>query len=285
MKAKLNNKRRKLLKTSFSLVGLGLVGTNLIYAKETARISKKTQDSKHSLNSSYESLKQTDPEFFSNHTHFAFEEVSVKSNLEEREHLMIILASLIAIPALSEYKSLVQIALDSKVSPVAIKEILYQATPYVGMGKVIDFIHASNEIFVANNIALPLQPQGTTTKENRKEKGLSIQRKLFGDAIDRGNSTAPADVKHIREFLSANCFGDYYTRGGIDLKFRELLTFVYILSMGGAQPQLIAHVSGNLKVGNDRAKLIATITALIPYIGYPRSLNALSAVDEIIPAS
>ncbi|WP_239056455.1 carboxymuconolactone decarboxylase family protein [Helicobacter apodemus] len=87
----------------------------------------------------------------------------------------------------------------------------------------------------------------------------------------------------MRTFLSANCFGDYYTRGGLLLKFRELLTFVYILSMGGADSQVRAHIAGNLRIGNDRAKLIAVVTALVPYIGYPRSLNALSVLDEIAP--
>ncbi len=37
------------------------------------------------------------------------------------------------------------------------------------------------------------------------------------------------------------------------------------------------------RAGNDRGKLISVITALVPYIGYPRSLNALSALDEIAP--
>ncbi|RDU72786.1 carboxymuconolactone decarboxylase [Helicobacter aurati] len=228
-------------------------------------------------------LAKTDPEFFSNYVNFAFDEVIANSELELQERLMIILASLVAIPALSEYKTMAQAALNNKVSPVAIKEIVYQATPYIGMGKVIDFINATNAIFKHNNIALPLSPQATTTRETRFEEGLQTQRKLFGEAIDKGNAAAPADVKHIRNFLSANCFGDYYTRDGLDLKFRELLTFVYILSMGGADAQVRAHVAGNLRIGNDRAKLIAVVTALIPYIGYPRSLNALSAIDEFSP--
>jgi 4-carboxymuconolactone decarboxylase len=34
-------------------------------------------------------------------------------------------------------------------------------------------------------------------------------------------------------------------------------------------------------VGNDRAKLIGVITQLIPFIGYPRALNGLRAIDEV----
>ncbi|STQ86911.1 carboxymuconolactone decarboxylase family protein [Helicobacter muridarum] len=214
---------------------------------------------------------------------FAFDEVPSESRLELKEDLMIVLASLIAIPALSEFNNMLQAALKNGVEPVAIKEIIYQATPYVGMGKMLDFITATNEIFTQNKISLPLEPQGTTTLEDRVELGLQTQRTIFGEAIDKGNAATPKDYQHIRTFLSGNCFGDYYTRGGLDLKFRELLTFVYILSMGGADSQVRAHIAGNLRMGNDRAKLIAVISALVPYIGYPRSLNALSALDEIAP--
>lgn len=51
--------------------------------------------------------------------------------------------------------------------------------------------------------------------------------------------------------------------------------------MGGVEPQVKAHIQGNLNMGNDKTKLIAVVTALVPYIGYPKSLNALNAIDEI----
>jgi 4-carboxymuconolactone decarboxylase len=70
---------------------------------------------------------------------------------------------------------------------------------------------------------------------------------------------------------------------GLDLKTRELLTFVFLISLGGCEPQVKAHVTGNLKIGNDRERLIEVVTQLLPYIGYPRSLNALRMIDEIVP--
>ena len=225
-------------------------------------------------------LAQSDREFLSAYQNFAFDEVLSFTSLEEKERLMLTLGALIATQGLSEYKNILQAALNAGVSPVAIKEICYQATPYVGMGKGLDFILATNEIFKSRKIPLPLESQATTTRENRVQKGLEIQRKIFGEAIDKGNAAAPSDEKHIRTFLSGHCFGDFYTRGGLDLKFRELLTFVFVASLGGADAQVKAHIQGNLNMGNDRAKLIATITALIPYIGYPRALNALGAIPK-----
>jgi 4-carboxymuconolactone decarboxylase len=40
-------------------------------------------------------------------------------------------------------------------------------------------------------------------------------------------------------------------------------------------------VAANLHVGNDRARLIEVATQLLPFIGYPRTLNALRAIDEV----
>ena len=94
-------------------------------------------------------------------------------------------------------------------------------------------------------------------------------------------AAAPEDVKHIQDCLSAHCFGDYYTRGTLDLKMRELVTFTAIISIGGCEPQAKAHATANLSVGNTKADLIAVITTCLPYIGYPRTLNALSCVNEV----
>nr|WP_273404679.1 carboxymuconolactone decarboxylase family protein [Campylobacter avium] len=226
-------------------------------------------------------LAQEDLEFFTNYANFAFDEVFAHSQLEEKERLLLILAALVAIPAKEEFETMLKAALNVKVSPIAIKEVIYQATPYVGMGKVADILSITNKVFKQRGIKLPLAKQGRTTKENRYEKGLQAQVEIFGEGMRSARDKAANEKKHIIEFLSSNCFGDYYTRGGLELKFRELITFVYLISMGGAEPQVKAHIQGNLNMGNDRAKLIAVVTALIPYIGYPRSLNALNAIDEI----
>src|SRR4030088_3768503 len=95
-------------------------------------------------------------------------------------------------------------------------------------------------------------------------------------------ANATTDEKHIQRYLSANCFGDYLTRGGIDLKTRELLTFSMLVALGGCDAQVKGHVVANLNVGNVRARLIDVLTQLLPFIGYPRTLNGLRAVDEVM---
>jgi len=112
-------------------------------------------------------------------------------------------------------------------TPVEIKEIVYQAVPYVGMAKVFDFIHATNEVLTERGVALPLPGQSTTTPETRAEQGLAVQKQIIGSAVvEKLYASAPADQQHIQRYLSANCFGDHLTRTGIDVPTRELLTGV-----------------------------------------------------------
>ena len=230
-------------------------------------------------------LAVTDPELIETFDNFAFDEVLAYSELDTRTRLMIQLAALIASQALREYRVMVGAALTVGVTPVEMKEIVYQAVPYVGMGKVFNFIHATNEVLTERGIPLPLPGQSTATPDTRAEKGLEVQKHIVGaEAVEKLYASAPPDQQHIQHFLSANCFGDHLTRTGIDIPTRELLTLSMLVALGGCDQQVKGHVAANLHVGNDRAKLIDVLTQLLPFIGYPRTLNGLRAIDEVAPA-
>jgi 4-carboxymuconolactone decarboxylase len=230
-------------------------------------------------------LAQTDPELIEYFDNFAFDEVLRDSGLDTRTRLMVQLASMIACQAVSEYRLMVGAALTVGVTPVEVKEIVYQAVPYVGMAKVFDFLHATNDVLTERGVALPLPRQSTTTPQTRFEKGLAVQKEIVGaDRVDTLYASAPDDEQHIQRYLSANCFGDHLTRTGIDVPTRELLTFAMLVSLGGCEPQVKGHVAANLNVGNERARLLDVLTQLIPFIGYPRTLNALRVLDEVTSA-
>jgi len=228
-------------------------------------------------------LKVTDPELIEVFDNFAFDEVLSYGNLDDRTRLMVILAALIARQTLSEYKVMLRGALNVGVTPVEVKEIVYQAVPYCGIASVFDFIHATNEILESSGVRLPLEGQSTTSPATRFEKGLALQKAIFGEMIDHMYEAAPQNQMHINRYLADNCFGDYYTRTGLDIRTRELLTFAMVLSLGGCEAQLKAHVQGNVNVGNDKAVLLSVATQLLPYVGYPRTLNALRCLNEVIP--
>jgi len=225
-------------------------------------------------------LKVTDPELVELFDNWAFDEVMRDAPLNPKTRLMVQLAAIIACQAVSEYRVMLGAALHVGVTPVEVKEIVYQAVPYVGLAKVFDFLHATNEVLASRGIELPLPGQSTTTPDDRLEKGLRVQKAILSDRIDQMYAQSPQDQLHIQKYLSGNCFGDYLTRKGLDLKTRELLTFSMLTALGGCEPQLAGHVAANLAVGNDRQVLINTITQLVPFIGYPRTLNAIKVIND-----
>ena len=225
-------------------------------------------------------LADTDPQLVEVFDNWAFDEMLKESVLDTRTRLMVQLAAIIACQAVNEYRVMVGGALNVGVTPIEVKEIVYHAVPYVGMARVFDFLNATNDVLRARGIVLPLEDQSTTATETRFEKGLEVQRQAFGDRIDRMHKESPRDQVHIQRFLTANCFGDFYTRTGLDLKIRELLTFSMLAALGGCESQIAGHVAANLAVGNDRAVLVSTVTQLLPFVGYPRALNALKVINE-----
>ncbi|WBV53872.1 (R)-mandelonitrile lyase [Chryseobacterium gambrini] len=228
--------------------------------------------------------KETDPDLIEVFDNFAFDEVISHDKMDVKLRTLLIMASNIASQSLTEYKMFTNAALNVGVTPVEIKEVLYQAVPYVGIAKVIDFIYATNEIFKERNIALPLESQATTTPETRFEKGYAKQKEVVGDKIEGMYKNSPKDLLHIQRYLSANCFGDYITRNGLNIQTREMVTLSFLIALGGTESQIKGHIQGNANVGNSRQDLINVMTQLLPYVGYPRTLNAINCLNEILPS-
>lgn len=221
-------------------------------------------------------LHKTDPEFAQRFEYFAFQEAPKEEGrqLPEKTRYMAILAALIGCGGADAYGEMLPKALDG-VTPVMIKEIVYQSAAYLGCGRMLPFLSRTNEIFSQKGIELPLPAQATTTLENRLEKGVEAQAEIFGEHLKEAWKAG-----HINRWLAANCFGDYYTRKGLTLAERELITFCFLAAQGGCEPQLTAHAKGNMNMGNDKDFLLSVVSQCLPYIGYPRSLNAIACVNK-----
>ncbi len=227
-------------------------------------------------------LAQTDPEFAERFANFAFDEVvnELGRGLDDKTRFLAILATLLGCQGVDEFRVMAPAALNFGVTPVEIRETVYQAAAYLGIGRVYPFLKAMNECFETQGISLPLENQAQTTTENRLEKGNQVQVDIFGEGMRGFDKSGPEESRHINKWLADNCFGDYYTRTGLDNRQREMITFCFLAAQGGCEPQLTSHAAGNMRVGNDKQFLINVISQCVPYIGYPRSLNALRCVNE-----
>ncbi len=227
---------------------------------------------------------ETDPEFIDRFDTFAFDDVIETVKLPEPQRWRIVLALLLGCQGIDEFRAILPAALEMGVTAVEAKEIVYQSVAYLGVGRVYPYLKAVNEIFAARGIKLPLQPQAKNTTENRHETGEALIVEIFGDSMKGFAQSGPEKTRHIRRWLTENCFGDYYARGGLSLAERELMTFCFLLAQGGCESQLASHVIGNLRMGNTEELLIAAVSQAVPFIGYPRVLNALAMIEKGVEA-
>lgn len=224
-------------------------------------------------------LAETDPEFAERFCNFAFDEVVNSDDLDDRTHFLAILAALMGCQGTDAYREMLPAALNFGVTPVEVKETVYQAAAYLGIGRVLPFLQATNEILLSRGVKLPLEGQAKTTVQNRLEEGERAQIEIFGEGM-RGFADRGKENGRVNRWLVDNCFGDYYTRGGLDYKQREMITFCFLAAQGGCEPQLTSHAAANMRVGNGREFLVKVVAQCLPYIGYPRSLNALRCVND-----
>ena len=225
-----------------------------------------------------ENYYQTDPEFMERFAHFAFDEVVNEpgQELDPVTRHMAILATLLGCQGLDAFRELLPAALEAGVTPVMVKEIVYQAVDYLGIGRVLPFLQATNELLdPAGRIPAA---EGPGHDHHGKPAGKRVPRPkaaIFGPQMLEAWKAG-----HINRWLAANCFGDYYTRTGLTLAQREMITFCFLAAQGGCEPQLTSHAKGNMNLGNGKEFLIRLVSQCLPYIGYPRSLNAIACINK-----
>ncbi len=150
--------------------------------------------------------KKTGPEFAERFEHFAFDKVVNEDGqqLPGETRYLAILATLIGCGGVDAYEEILPRAMENGVAPVMVKECVYQAVDYLGYGRMLPFLNATNDVFSRSGIALPLPGQATTTMENRLEKGVAAQAAIFGDRMKEAWKQS-----HINRWLADNCIGIY----------------------------------------------------------------------------
>lgn len=221
------------------------------------------------------------PEYRTVKNNFIYGEVFEKEGLDQKTRFLVATAALVTTES-DDLKQILQAALNQGLDPVELQEVFHQAAPYVGFPKVEKGLTVLHDVLTNASITLPLAKQATVTQEDRLEKGIAAQKMLFGEMIDAMRTNAPENQKFMQDYLSAYCFGDTYTRSGLNLKTRELLTFVCIICLGGCDSQANSHAIANLVIGNGPEILYAAVAQSLPYIGFPRSLNAMTAINNAI---
>lgn len=118
-------------------------------------------------------------------------------------------------------------------------------------------------------------------EQTRYEAGTEQLKQVDGiggeNVIRSLEDVAPDLGRYIIEFA----FGDIYPRKGLTLQEREIITITSLLTSGGCEPQLEVHINGSLNVGISPKKIIETFIQCIPYVGFPRVLNAVFVAKKV----
>ena len=92
-------------------------------------------------------LAGTDPEFVQFFSTFAFGEVPAALDLDDRTRALGWLSTLLGCGGVDDFRMMLPGCLNLGLTPVEVKEIVYQANAYLGIGRVLPFLRATNEVF------------------------------------------------------------------------------------------------------------------------------------------
>ena len=133
---------------------------------------------------------------------FAFDEAAHQGSLDANKRFHVNLAALLGCQGVEAFTEMLPVALRVGVTPAEIKEIVYQATAYLGFGRVFPFMRAVNETLTAQGIALPLEGAATTTRETRLEAGVQAQVDVFGEGMRDVWRSGEEESRHLNRSLA-----------------------------------------------------------------------------------
>lgn len=228
-----------------------------------------------------QTLDPKDPELMSQLQRFIFGEVFYIGDLTNQQRELITCTILTVIQTLPQLKAHLNAALNVNVTPIELREAIYQCSPFIGYPKTLNAVNVFNNVLEIRGISLPLENQCNFEDNQRFEKGLKIEQELYGTEIkDKYNYLPDEYAKALPRFFTEWCFGDNYTREAMNIQTRELLIFVILVALNETN-QICSHVLGNIKVGNSLDTLYATLIQCLPYLGFPTIFNALNAIKEL----
>lgn len=118
-------------------------------------------------------------------------------------------------------------------------------------------------------------------KNKRFERGLERLNQIDGEGGEQVISSLKEIAPDLGDYIVEFAFGDIYSREGLNLQEREIVTLASLLTQGGCEVQLEVHIQAALNVSLTPEKIIECFLQCIPYVGFPRVLNAVFLADKL----
>lgn len=171
-------------------------------------------------------------------------------------------------------------ALNVGCTRTEIVETLIHASVYAGIPAALNGLTAAKEVFAART-DLPAEPVPATAPEgDRFDRGAAALAEVDGHAGEQVIASLQDIAPDFARYLIEFAFGDIYSRPGLDLRTRELVTVAMCTALGVA-PQLAVHVHGLLNVGGSEKEAVEVMIQMAGYAGFPAALNGIAVARTV----
>lgn len=228
-----------------------------------------------------ETLKDIAPDLARMTISFAYGEIYSRPALDLRQRQFVTVAALAAMGgAEPQLRFHIAGALNAGCSPRGVIELMIHLVVYAGFPAALNGIAAARAVFSQKQV--DVAPVSVTPGTARYEDGIAGLRAIDGVIGERVIESLSDIAPDLGRFIVEFAFGDVYSREGLDLVQRELITVAALSAMGSATPQLKVHMHGFLNVGGTREQLVEAVTQIAVYAGFPRAINAAIAAKEVL---
>ena len=230
-----------------------------------------------------EALRDIAPDLADMAISFAYGEIYTRPALNLRQRQLVTVAALASMGGLEpQLKFHLAGALNVGCTPMELVELMTHLVVYAGFPVALNGTAALKEMLAQRGVAADAAVPAPATRTSRFDDGLACLRKIDGALGERVISSLEDIAPDLGRFIVEFAFGDVYTRSGLDLVSRELVTVAALASIGSATPQLKVHMHGFLNVGGTREQLVETVIHLCAYAGFPRAINAAMAARDVL---
>lgn len=212
----------------------------------------------------------------------AYGSVWSRPGLALEERTLCTLATLSVLQRLDALADMVAAALQIGMQPRTILEVFMQVGLYAGFPTTDASARRANEVFTAHGVAVPAEPPRRDSNEALDARGRELMGAMHGERSSQGYA-APDNPITATLYPSAvrYGYGELWSRPGLDHRQRMLCAIAAFTALG-LESQLRKFAQSALNVGLIREQVVEAVVQTAPYGGFPRALNGLSILSEVL---
>lgn len=205
-----------------------------------------------------------------------------RPHLSRSDRAICALAVTSPLQRLAQIPPLVGTALDAGLSARGIQEVLLQAGLYGGFVTTEISAAIALDVFKARDIPAPDAPPRNDSAETLDARGREVMAALHGARGTQGYASPDNPVTGALYGAAIRYgYGELWSRPGLERRQRMLVSIAAFTGLGLTN-QLRKFAQSALNIGLTREEVIEAVIMTAPYSGFPRALEGLAVVGEVI---